>query len=554
MVDNNDILKIIPLGGVGNVTKNMYLYEYRDEIIIIDSGVGFPDEGMPGVDFVIPDISYLLDKKEKVKGILLTHGHEDHIGALPFLVKEFQNVPIYASLLTAGLAEEKLKEDGINKKIEIITKNNSLSLGSFTVEWIHMTHSIPDTLNFLIHTPIGTIYHGSDFKFDWTPVDGKITEVGKIASAGDKGIICLLTDCLGSERRGYTLSEQIIEETLQREINNCEGKFIVTTQSSNISRLQQAIKVALKNNRFISMVGRSIEKNLEVAQRLNYISIPKEKIVRTENISKYPPKSLMLLVAGSQGQESSALSRIANGDHPQIKIENGDVIVFSSDPIPGNENAVYNLIDTLSRLGARISYSDVLDDLHVSGHGSINELLLLLALTKPKFIFPIGGTYRHMQQYSLLAQKMGYKENQIILGNNGQTLDVAKDIVKLGQKIEMKNIMVDGLGIGDVGNVVLRDRKVMSEDGIVVVIIPLEENTARQAGEPDIISRGFVYMKESESLIGEAKKVIQDTISSQRGKITEWQFLKKKVEDNLAKFLFKKTKRRPMIVPVIIEV
>jgi len=551
---NTGILKIISLGGVGNVTKNMYVYEYGNDILLVDCGVGFPDEAMPGIDLVIPDISYLSDKKNKIRGMLITHGHDDHIGALPYIYNNLPDIPIFASRLAAAFIEEKFKEFNINKKVTVLEKNRELNLGKFRIDWIHITHSIPDTVNYIIQTPIGNIYHGSDFKFDWTPIDEKPPEIAKIAIAGQRGILCLLSDCLGAERKGATLSEKVIEETFETEIANCPGKFIVTTQSSNISRLELAIKVGLKNNRLIATVGKSIEKSLEIAHRLSYVNIPRDKFVRTEDIPKYPPKSLLLLVSGSQGQESSALSRITNGDHPSIKINKGDVVVFSSDPIPGNENNVYTLIDTLCRLGARVSYSDVRDELHVSGHGSQNDLLLLLSLTRPKYVFPIGGTFRHMQQYSLLAQSLGYSDKQIILGENGRILELSESDAKLNNQVDLENVMIDGLGVGDVGDIVLRDRRQMSKDGIVVVIVHLSEGSSKEVGEPDIISRGFVYMKESEDLISEAKKVINLSLINNDKNIKEWQFIKKKIEEDLKKFFFKKTKRRPMIVPVIIEV
>lgn len=547
-------LKIIPLGGVGNVTKNMYVYEYENDILIVDCGVGFPDEGMPGIDLVIPDVTYLKDKVGKIKGILLTHGHDDHIGALPYIIKDFLNIPIYGSRLTASLVEEKFLEFNIKKKVEILPLDGRLNLGSFQIQWAHINHSIPDALHYIITTPIGVVYHGSDFKFDWTPPLGKPAEIGKIALASEKGILCLLSDCLGAEREGSTLSEKVVEETLEKEIFDCPGKFIVTTQSSNISRLKQAIDVGLRHNRKIGIVGRSMEGNIEVAQKLGIINLSEEKIVRTDKIPNYAPNELLLLVSGSQGQESSALVRIANDDNPHLKIKTGDVVVFSSDPIPGNENNVYNVIDALAKMGARIAYTDVRDELHVSGHGSQYDLMLLINLTKPKFLYPIGGTFRHMQQYSLLAQKMGYHEKQIILGKNGQTLELTPKNVSLQKKVDIRNIMIDGLGIGDIGNIVLRDRKQMSADGIVVVIIPLEQDTGRTAGEPDVISRGFVYVKESEELIEEAKSVIKKTLDTGKENNLDWQFTKRKIQDTLEKFFFKKTKRRPMIVTVIIEV
>lgn len=547
-------LKIIPFGGVGNVTKNMYVYEYENEMIVVDCGVGFPDDGMPGVDLVIPDASYLINNKEKLKAFFLTHGHDDHIGALPYLIKDFLNVPVYASRLTGALVEEKFREFHLSKKVEILDHINEVKKGPFLVKWISVNHSVPDTLHFLIETPVGLIYHGSDFKFDWTPPLGKPADIGKIAQVSNKGVLCLLSDCLGSEREGATLSEKVIEETLDREIRSCQGKFIVTTQSSNISRLKQAIEVGLRNKRKIVVVGKSMISNIEVAKKLNIINIKEYDLVLPEDVPKYPSSQLLLLISGSQGQENSALVRIANDENPYIKIKSQDVVVFSSDPIPGNENNVYNLIDTLAKSGTRAVYSDVQSELHVSGHGSQSDLSLLIHLTKPKFLFPIGGTYRHMQQYSLLAQRMGYSAKQIILGKNGQSLELTENTALLHKKIEIKNIMIDGLSIGDIGNIVLRDRIHMSADGIVVIIVPLEQSTGNLSGDPEIISRGFTYGKEAGGLFEEAKIVIKKNIFTVKDQIFEWNYLKKKIEEILVKFFFKKTKRRPMIVTVIIEV
>jgi len=547
-------LKIIPIGGVGDVTKNLYIYEYGNDIIVVDCGIGFPQEEMLGVDFVIPDITYLRQNRDKIRAIILTHGHDDHIGALPYILPEI-NVPIYGSRLTVALAEVKLKEANINYKANVVDLKQTIRIGTFLIEFVHVTHSIPDATNLIIKTPIGTIYHGSDFKFDWTPIDGQPTEAGKIALAGQNGIVCLLSDCLGSERPGYTLSEQIIEETFEQEIRNCMGKFIVTTQSSNISRLNQAIKVALRHNRKICFVGRSLDQNMEVATRLKYVQFPQNAVIKVEEIKKYPDQTLCLLVAGSQGQASSALSRIANNAHKQIKIKPNDVIVISSDPIPGNENAVHTLIDTLTKQGAKVSYSEVLDNLHVSGHASQNDLMLLIGLTKAKYLFPIGGTYRHMKQYSLLAKMLGYDANHILLVDDGQVIEFdSTGKSHLGKKLEIKNVLVDGLGVGDVSNVVLRDRKVLSEEGIVIVIVPLEGDSGKVSGEADIISRGFVYMKQSGELISEAKQVVKDCLKEQQGRIVDWQYVRRHIQDSLEEFLYKETKRRPMILPVIVEV
>lgn len=547
-------LRIIPIGGVGDVTKNLYVYEYGNDIIVVDCGIGFPQEEMLGVDLVIPDITYLRQNKEKVRAIILTHGHDDHIGALPYVLPEI-NVPIYGSKLTLALAEVKLKEANINYKANVVDLKQTIRIGEFSIDFVHVTHSIPDATNLIIKTPVGTIYHGSDFKFDWTPIDGRPSEVGKIAIAGQNGIVCMLSDCLGSERPGYTLSEQIIEETFEQEIRNCTGKFIVTTQSSNISRLNQAIKVALRHNRRICFVGRSLEQNMEVAVRLGYVQFPQNVLIKAEEIRKYPDQSLCLLIAGSQGQASSALSRIANNAHKLIKIKPNDVVVISSDPIPGNENAVHTLIDALTKQGAKVSYSDILDNLHVSGHASQSELMLLIGLTKPQYLIPIGGTYRHMKQYALLAKSLGYNNDHVLSIDDGQIIEIDKTgVVKRGEKLSIKNILVDGLGVGDVGNVVLRDRKVLSQEGIVIVIVPIEADSGKLASGADIISRGFVYSKESEGLLNDTKKVVEECLKEQQGKVVDWLYVRRAIQDSLEEFLYQETKRRPMILPIIVEV
>ncbi|MDP3998400.1 MAG: ribonuclease J [bacterium] len=547
-------LTLIPLGGVGDVTKNMYVYEYGDDILIVDCGVGFPDEGMPGVDLIIPDVSYLLGRKERIRGIVLTHGHEDHIGALPYILPKL-NVPVFGSRLTAGLAQAKLVEFRLPNKINVVDTQKSLNLGVFKIDFVHVTHSVPDALNLLIETPVGTFCHAPDFKFDWTPVDGQYTDAGKLAEAGKRGILCLLSDCLRAEKPGYTPSEQMIEETFEREIRDCRGKFIVTTHSSNISRLQQAINVSLRHGRKICFIGRSMEQSVEVAQKLNFLKISQHEIIRPEAVPKFPDKLLTLLVAGSQGQASSALSKIAHEDHRFVKLHPGDTVVFSSDPIPGNENAVHSLIDILTQLGAKISYSEVSEDLHISGHGAAGDLMLMIGLTKPQFLLPIGGTFRQMKQYALMAQKMGWGEEKIILAEDGDKIEFSRDKkVRISGKIEVQNILVDGLGVGDVGELVLRDRKVLADDGFVVVIVPIDQATGQVTGEPEIVSRGFVYMKQSEELIEETKKVVKDSLATHRGRVVDWQFIRHHIGDSLERFFYQKTKRRPMILPIVVEV
>ncbi len=552
-------LRIIPLGGV-SVTKNMYVYEYRrdpktiSDILIVDCGIGFPDEAMYGIDLVIPDISYLRDKIDKIRAIVLTHGHEDHIGALPYILPELK-VPVYGSRLTAALAEVKLRDFGLHTHVNTVATSDVLRYGPFSVEFVHVTHSIPDACNLIIRTPVGIFYHGSDFKFDWTPIDGQQTDVGKIAKVSSEGILCLLSDCVRVESPGYTLSEQVIEETLEKEIRNCKGKFIFTTQSSNISRIQQAVNVAIRNNRKVAFLGRSIVENVEVTRKLKYLNFPDMFVVADKELKRYKANELALIVTGSQAQPNAALSRIAEGVHKFVNVSQGDVVVFSADPIPGYENAVHTLIDVLTAAGAKVSYSEIIDELHVSGHGAANDLSLMIGLTRPKYILPIGGTFRQMKHYSEMAQKMGYKENQVILPADGSVIEFDdKQNKRIVQRIDLKNIMVDGLGVGDIGNVVLRDRQTMANEGIVIVVVPVDQSTGKVAAEPDIISRGFVYMKGSGKLIDEAKKVVVNSLRLKQDRIIDWQFVRKQIEGNLEEFLYRETHRRPLILSVVIRV
>lgn len=553
--NTNQSLRVLSLGGFGRVTSNMFVYEFDSDIILVDCGMGFPTEDMLGVDILIPDISYLKGKLDKIRGLVLTHGHEDHTGALPYILPQLPKVPIYASKLTAHLVMEKLAEyQGIPKQVNIFTPGQVLQLGKFKVESVKISHSIPDATNLIIQTSIGTIYHGSDFKFDFTPVDGVLPDIGRIATAGNSGIRLLLSDCLGSERRGHTPSEKTLEEMFEREISNCHGKFIVTTMSSNISRFRQAAEAAIRHGRRIALLGRSIERNFKVASNLGYIKFPQSAFIDPKQIRRLPPKNVCLFVAGSQAQAGSALERIATGDHRDATISPGDKIVFSSDYIPGNENAVQSLIDTLSKLGATIIYSNITDDLHVSGHGSQQDLLLMMALTKPQYLLPIGGTYRHMTQYSLLAQSMGYSPDRILLPNHNQTIDVFPDKIKVGPVIEVKTIMVDGLGVGDVGNVVLRDRQVLAEEGVVVAVLELDQNDLSNLINIDLISRGFVFAKENISFLKTASEEVKRVISTKRGKIDSDRYAREIVADTLEHFFFDRTHRRPMILPVVVKV
>ena len=432
-------LKIISLGGFGNVTQNLYVYEFKDNILVVDCGIGFIEGSSRKTELIVPDVNYLLQNQGKIRGIILTHGHEDHIGGLPFLLPKLRReIPIYGSRLTAALAEEKLGEYNLSHRINVLDSDSKLNLGPFSLEFIYITHSVPDTFHLLIQTSIGVVYHGADFKFDWTPVMGQQTEVGKIALAGNQGVTLLVSDCLRSEKAGYTLSEQMIEDSFEREIKDCQGKFFVTTMSSNVSRWQQAINIAVAHQRKIALVGRSVEKIINIAARLGYLQIPKGIIVPVKKTKHLKPNEIAFLIAGSQAQSGSALDKITAGEFNDVKVEVGDKVVFSTDYIPGNEVAIHRLIDKLSYLGADVSYSEILDDLHVSGHGGQADLALMIGLTQPIYLLPIGGAFRQMKQYALLAQKMGYSAEKILLPQKNQTVEmIPGGQVRLGPKIPL---------------------------------------------------------------------------------------------------------------------
>lgn len=444
-VNKEQNLRVISLGGWGKVTQNLFVYEYGHEILVVDCGVGFPDEETPQGDLLVADIDYLVKNREKIRGIVITHGHEDHYGGLPFVLPKLnRQVPIYTSRLAAALIKEKLDDYHQQAKVNLIDSRQKVDLGSFHLDFIHMTHSIPDTFGIAIKTPIGTVLHISDFKFDWTPVMSSISDVGKLAKAGDEGVICLFSDCLRSEKPGYTLSEQMVEDSLDREIRHAQGKVFITTISSNVSRWQQALNVSLKYGRQVALVGRSIEKIFKIASRLGYLKIPKGALVETKKINNLPREKISLFVAGSQGEIGSALSRITSGELEHIQVKPGDKVVFSApDYIPGTEVAIHKLIDNLSRLGADVSYSEILDDLHVSGHAAQGELSLLIGLTRPNYLVPIGGAFRQMKQYALLAQRMGYNEKQILLPDRNDTVQITLDgKVNLGPKLISKSRLV----------------------------------------------------------------------------------------------------------------
>lgn len=548
------MLRLIPLGGVGDVTKNMYVYELGGDIIIVDCGVGFPDEAMPGVDLVIPDISYLHDKKQKIKAILITHGHDDHIGGLPYIWPQLQ-VPIYTQRLTAGFIKAKFIEHNLPKNyVREVDLNDKLNLGVFNVSFYQVAHSIPDSTGIVIKTPLGTIIHQADFKIDWTPPSGQTTDVGRVATLGQEGVVLLLIDCLRVEKNGFNPSESSIETSFEKAALETVGKVLITMTSSNVSRMQQAINVAQKLGRKVALAGRSFESNFQVARDLGYLDIPAGIVIAADAISSYPPSKVMVLIAGAQGQSGSSLSRAANEEHKQVRLAEGDSVVFSADPIPSTESAQSALIDSLTRLGIDVYYSAITSDLHVSGHAATEELKLMVNLIKPKYILPIGGTYRHMKEFSRKFQQMGYQRNQILEVIDGDIIEVNRNFVKKSGHTEVKNVFVDGLGVGDVGNVILRDRQVMSEEGVVVVVVPIDQQNGSLGGEPDVISRGFVFEGESADLLDQAKSIVKSIISQHSRRISDWRFIRRMIEDDLEKFLYKETQRRPLILTIVVEV
>ncbi|KKP61477.1 MAG: Beta-lactamase domain protein [Candidatus Roizmanbacteria bacterium GW2011_GWA2_34_18] len=554
---NSYKLHFIPLGGIVGVTKNMYVYEiYNDDklkdIVIVDCGIGFPQEKELGVDFVIPDISYLTDKKQYIRAILITHGHEDHTSALPLLYEDLGRPPVYASLLTSIFIENKFKDR--HKKIQVnrVDFNKEYSFGDFRVSYLKMTHSIPDTTHILIQTPVGTVYHGSDFKLDLTPPYGPGPDFYKITKAGHEGILCLLSDCLGAEREGLTLSENIVGQTFEDEMRNTKGKFIMTTFSSNISRIRQCVDAAIKFNRKICFLGRSMRENTKLAASIGYLPIPESLFIKEEEVNRHPPGKICLIVAGSQGQYGSALSKLADRQNANIKIKFGDKIIFSSDPIPGNENVVYETIEQLVEEGADVVYSDIADQLHSSGHGNQEDLKFLVRFTNPKYFIPIGGTIRHQRQYENLVEQLDYNKKDVFSLNEGETVWFVKNKAYLGDKIETKNIYVDAYGIGDVGSVILRDRKTLATDGIVLVLL-IVDNRGLLLGQPKIVSRGFVFEEEENKLYVEAIKIVKDVFKLNNGKVFEQGKIQYKVIQNLEEFFRKVTGRKPLIVAEVIQ-
>lgn len=554
-----DSIRIVPLGGAGNVTKNMYLYEYRYDgklvdMLIVDCGIGFPDEEMLGIDLVIPDVRYLLDKLQTIRAIVFTHGHDDHIGGLPYIYPKIGKVPMYAPTLAAAFANLKLKETNIRDRVKPMKFEDTVTAGVFRVSFIRLTHSVPDTSHLVIETPIGVFYHGSDFKFDPTPLDGKPSEIEKINAAGRRGVVCMLSDSLGSERPGFTPSEQIIGETIEKELRMCNGKVLFTTQSSNISRIQLAIELAQKYGRKIAFLGRSIDQNTEEAVKLGYMKFSRDVIIRDRDLARMPANKQFLVVAGAQGQPSSNLFRIATDAHRMVKLTDQDTVIISADPIPGRENDVNKLIDEIYRHGARVSYSDIMEDLHVSGHGSSGDMMLLLSAVGPEYVWPIGGTYKHLMQYRRLAADLGYGKDSVIMPEDGEVVEFTEHgRPRVVDHLMLEQILIDGLGVGDIGGVVLRDRQTLAKEGIVVVVVPVDKNSGKVRATPQIITRGFVYNKGAQNLLAKAAGMASQAISLRKGRLRDWQEARRRIEEELGRYLLKETGRSPLIVPVVIE-
>ena len=520
-------LRIIPLGGLGEIGKNITAIEYEDEIIVIDCGISFPDEDMYGIDLVIPDIKYLLDNKDKVKGLFLTHGHEDHIGAIPYILKQI-NMPVYGTKLTIGLVESKLKEHDMLSKTNLIpiSPGESIKLNKLIIEFIRVTHSIAESCALAIHTPIGTVLHTGDFKIDYTPIDGKVMDLNRIAQLGQEGILLLMADSTNVERAGHSLSEKIIGETLNRIISNANGRVIVATFASNIHRMQQIADASMMYNRKIVFSGRSMENISNVAMDLGYLHIPKESIVGIEDLNRYPSDKITIITTGSQGEPMAGLSRIAYGSHRHISIEQDDLFIISASPIPGNDKLVSRVINQLYRKGVEVIYED-LEDIHVSGHAYKEELKLIHTLVKPKYFMPVHGEYRHLKHHSDLALKLGMDKSNVFTLETGQVLEISQDKAIATEKVHTGVVFVDGIGIGDVGNIVLRDRRDLARDGMVTIVVAINKETYSIVSGPDIITRGFIYARESEGLIKKIKDVAKEEIEiCLENNIIEWQVLK----------------------------
>ncbi len=533
----------------------MWLFEYGEDILVVDAGLMFPASDMLGVDLVLPDVSYLRERKERIRALVITHGHEDHIGALPYLISDLGTPPIYATRLTQGLISVKLREAGLHRTSEVreVRAGDEVQIGPFHIEFFQVAHSIPDGVGLVIGTPAGLIVHSGDFKLDYTPVDGRPTDTAKMAELGKREVLAFLCDCVRVESPGYTPPERAVGETFDTIFAQAEGRIIIATFASNISRIQQVFDTAYRHYRKVAVVGRSLEANVRMAQELGYLETPEDTLVRLADLLRLPPSEAVILCTGSQGEPMSVLSRIANQDHPQFQIRAGDTVIFSASPIPGNEESIHRVINSLFQQGAEVIYS-ALARVHVSGHASQEELKLVLSLVRPRYLVPIHGDYRHMALLRKLARSLGYREEQVLMPENGSILEFGDGEGRISGKITSGNIFVDGLVVGETGHVVVRDRQVLARDGILMVVLAVDRRTGRVVAGPDVVSRGFALGREAEELLEEAREVILQAFDHAGEVPSDWSFANRKIKDSLAKFLYRRTRRRPMILPLVMEV
>jgi ribonuclease J len=546
-------LQIIPLGGLGEIGKNMTVIRYGDDILLIDAGLMFPDEDMPGIDLVIPDISYLVENKDKIKAIVLTHGHEDHIGALPYILRQF-DAPVYGARLTLGILEGRLRENNVDSSnLHPISHGDIITAGCFSVGFIRVNHSIPDACALSIKTPLGMIVHTGDFKFDYTPVDGKMTDFRAFSDLGNRGVLVMMADSTNAEREGHTPSEKTVGVAFDRTFRAARDRIIVATFSSNVLRIQQVMDYALKYHRHVAILGRSMINVVSIALKLGYLKAPEGLIIDIDEIKNHPANQVVIITTGSQGEPMSALTRMAMSDHRKVDIVPGDTIIISATPIPGNEKLVGRTIDNLLKLGANVIYGRD-QGIHVSGHASREELKLMHNLVRPKFFIPVHGEYRHLVKHAQLAREVGMDKDHIFIAENGSILEFTRDKGAIVGKVQSGKVLIDGLGVGDVGNIVLRDRRQLSQDGIIIVVMTMDKQNFRLVSGPDLVSRGFVYVRESEELMNAAKERVTDTVNKcMENKVTEWSAIKTSVRESLGRFLYEQTRRRPMILPIIME-
>ena len=547
-------LNIIPLGGLGEIGKNMTAFRYGNDIILIDAGLMFPEDDMLGIDLVIPDITYLVENQDKLKGIFLTHGHEDHIGALPFILKQL-DVPVYGTALTLGILEGRLEEAGVSTaNLNVIKSGDRVRAGVFKLEFMRVNHSIPDAIGMAIHTPVGLIVHTGDFKIDQTPVDGQVMELNRFAEYGDRGVLLMMADSTNAERPGYTQSEKFVGETFDNEFRHARHRIIVATFSSNVHRIQQICDTAVKFRRKVAVMGRSMVNVVNISLKLDYLKVPEGLLIDIDDIRNYSNDQIVVICTGSQGEPMSALTRMSMGENRKVQIVPGDTVIISAAPIPGNEKMVSNTINHLYMLGAEVVYEKA-NGVHVSGHASQEELKLMHHLVRPKFFMPVHGEYRHLVKHARLAESLGMDPKNIMIAQNGSVVELSRDKICVNGKVMAGKVLIDGLGVGDVGNIVLRDRRQLSQDGIMIVVVGVDSATNQIVSGPDIVSRGFVYVREAEDLMVEAKGRVQDALDKcEERNHTEWSTLKVAIRDSLGRFLFEKTRRRPMIIPIIMEV